>query len=115
MALRTTSQIVFACHSRACRPPTSGGTGGSSSSKGSGTSRKGWTETGFGTDSAKMVVGDYTAQVRPSRTKGGYASEVYGKRGHPQVHLHKTKEDAQAHAEMVIQAALHGKMLPPKK
>lgn len=35
MAIRTSSEIVFACHSAACRPPTSGGTGGSSSSGGS--------------------------------------------------------------------------------
>jgi hypothetical protein len=27
--MKTTSELVFACHSAACRPPTSGGTGGS--------------------------------------------------------------------------------------
>lgn len=35
MVVRTVSETVFACHTRACRPPTSGGTGGSSPSKGS--------------------------------------------------------------------------------
>jgi hypothetical protein len=36
MVARTSSETVFACYSSACRPPTSGGTGGSSSSKGKG-------------------------------------------------------------------------------
>lgn len=34
--LTSNSQIVFACHSAACRPPTSGGTGGSSGKGGGG-------------------------------------------------------------------------------
>ncbi len=34
--IQTRSMVVFACHSAACRPPTSGGTGGSSGKGGSG-------------------------------------------------------------------------------
>ena len=72
----TTSEIVFACHSAACRPPTSGGTGGSNGRGGGvGTSSGG----GKRFDTAhRMAIGsqktlrDGNAIVTVSRSRRGY-------------------------------------------
>lgn len=58
------SELVFACHSAACRPPTSGGTGGSRSSGSSGGAGRGG-KTAEGT----WKVGDYTI----TKAKKGYS------------------------------------------
>lgn len=68
MVIRTVSEAVFACHSSACRPPTSGGTGGSSPSGSKGRPSRG-KATGAGSRAAQLNR-DYGSNYPHSENKG---------------------------------------------
>lgn len=104
MNLRTSSTLVFACHSAACRPPTSGGTGGSSSSKSRGGSSgsgpapsSGSSSVSTTTKGSKTTVsldGKVAGTVHKSNTGLGWRPSITGEKIADRSLSFKTRKEA---------------------